>query len=85
MNTDLDRNRAPSQRDFAGAVFVDEIAEIHGASRRIYGALRVHGQLRHRGHGVSRKREVTVPGELACISTPKSMRISVGKTGSTRR
>jgi putative transposase len=35
---------------------VAEIADIHQASQCTYGALRVHGQLRHRGHRVGRKR-----------------------------
>jgi putative transposase len=50
------RNRPPSQRALDDAVLVAEIAEIHRASQCTYGAPRVHGQLRHRGHRVGRKR-----------------------------
>ncbi|MEN8235537.1 MAG: IS3 family transposase [Actinomycetota bacterium] len=49
-------NRAPSQRAVDDAVPTDEIVDIHQASRGTYGAPRVHGQLRHRGVRVSRKR-----------------------------
>lgn len=50
------RSRLPSQRDLDDAVLLAEISEIHRASQCTYGAPRVHGQLRHRGHRVGRKR-----------------------------
>lgn len=50
------RERPASQRDLDDAVLVDEIVDIHETSRGTYGAPRVHGQLRHRGHRVGRKR-----------------------------
>lgn len=48
--------RTPSQRDLDDEVLTAEIVEIHDASQRTYGAPRVHGQLRHRGRRVGRKR-----------------------------
>jgi transposase InsO family protein len=50
------RNRPPSQRDLDDAVLADEIVDVHRASQGTYGAPRVHGQLRHRGRRVGRKR-----------------------------
>jgi len=50
------RSRPPSQRDLDDAVLTDEIVDIHQTSQRTYGAPRVHGQLRHKGWRVSRKR-----------------------------
>jgi len=50
------RSRAPSQRDLDDVTLVEEITEIHEASRCTYGAPRVHGQLRHRAFRVGRKR-----------------------------
>jgi len=50
------RDRAPSQRDLDDAVLVGEIVDIHRASHGTYGAPRVHGQLRHHGRRVGRKR-----------------------------
>lgn len=50
------RSRAPSRRDLDDTALVEVITEIHRASQCTYGAPRVHGQLRHRGHRVGRKR-----------------------------
>lgn len=50
------RNRPASSRDLDDVVLVGEIAEIHEASLRTYGAPRIHGQLRHQGRRVGRKR-----------------------------
>ncbi|MCB1247538.1 MAG: IS3 family transposase [Acidimicrobiia bacterium] len=50
------RARRPSRRDRDDAALVTEITEIHAASHGTYGAPGVHGQLRHRGHRVGRKR-----------------------------
>lgn len=50
------RSRPASARARANAVLLAEIREIHEQSRRTYGAPRVRGQLRHRGHRVSRHR-----------------------------
>jgi transposase InsO family protein len=50
------RTRQPSARQLADDALLDEIREIHQASRCTYGAPRVWGQLRRAGHRVSRKR-----------------------------
>lgn len=50
------RSRPASARAQANAVLLEEIREIHAQSRGTYGAPRVRGQLRHRGHRVSRHR-----------------------------
>ncbi len=50
------RDRAPSKQAKANAGLLEEIREIHEASRRTYGAPRIKGQLRHRGIRVSRHR-----------------------------
>lgn len=48
--------RPPSDRALADAALTAEISEIHKRSLGTYGAPRVHGQLRRRGHRVGRKR-----------------------------
>jgi putative transposase len=50
------RNRTPSQRQQANDELLVEIREIHEQSRRTYGAPRVTGQLRRRGHRVGHNR-----------------------------
>jgi len=50
------RSRPLSPTAQANAALLVEIREIHEQSRRTYGAPRVRGQLRHRGHRVSRHR-----------------------------
>lgn len=50
------RGRSASRRDLDDVVLGDEIVDIHQASRGTYGAPRIHGQLRHRGWRVGRKR-----------------------------
>lgn len=50
------RHRAPSSRDLDDEVLAEAIVEVHRASKGTYGAPRIHGQLRHRGFRVSRKR-----------------------------
>jgi putative transposase len=49
--------RAPCQRELADAWLVEQIKEIHAANRRVYGAPRIHAELRM-AHGirVGRKR-----------------------------
>jgi hypothetical protein len=47
---------APSDRAIADAGLLEEIRRIHIESRCTYGAARVHGQLRRRGHHVGCKR-----------------------------
>lgn len=47
---------APSPRAVADAELLEEIRRIHTESRCTYGAPRVHGQLRRRGHRVGCKR-----------------------------
>lgn len=49
-------NRRPSARDIADAELLDTIRAIYQRSRGVYGASRVHGQLRRRGHRVGRAR-----------------------------
>ncbi len=46
----------PSAREVADDELGERIAEIHKASRRVYGSPRVHQQLRHDGVHASRKR-----------------------------
>lgn len=50
------RNRPPSARQQANDELLVEIREIHEQSRRTYGAPRVTGQLRRRGHRVGHNR-----------------------------
>ena len=47
---------APSARAVADAGLLEEIRRIHTDSRCTYGAPRIHGQLRRRGHRVGCKR-----------------------------
>ena len=46
-------------------MLVDEIVDIHPASQGKYGLPRVHGQLRHRGRRVSRKRVARITSSFA--------------------
>jgi transposase InsO family protein len=50
------RERPASPRELADAELLEVIVEIHDRSRGTYGAPRVHGQLRRRGHCVNHKR-----------------------------
>lgn len=50
------KTRRPSPREQANAELLVEIREIHETSRRTYGAPRVTGQLRRRGHRVGHNR-----------------------------
>lgn len=51
------RDRPPSTRDLEDAYLIDEIRDIHAASRATYGAVRVHDELRlGRGRRLGRKR-----------------------------
>ncbi len=50
------RTRTPCARQRANAALLVEIREIHEQSRRTYGAPRVTGQLRRRGHRVGQNR-----------------------------
>ncbi len=50
------RDRPPSERERANGELLVEIREIHEQSRRTYGAPRVTGQLRRRGHRVGHNR-----------------------------
>jgi len=50
-------SRAPSDRTLSDAWLSGRIKEIHGRARGVYGARRIHAELRHRdGVGVGRKR-----------------------------
>ena len=50
------RRRRPSRRAEANAALVEQIRDIHQASRRTYGSPRVHAALRRRGLSCGRKR-----------------------------
>ena len=50
------RDRKPSQRDRDDAILTEQIRTIHAQSYGIYGAPRVHAELRAEGIRVSRKR-----------------------------
>lgn len=50
------RTRPPSARAAADAELTEAIREIHQNSRGTYGAPRIRGQLRRKGHRVSRHR-----------------------------
>jgi putative transposase len=50
------QNRAPSQRALSDAWLLERIRQIHERARGVYGAPRVHAQLRHEGVRVGRKR-----------------------------
>ena len=50
------RDRPASERDVADAELLEQIRGIHADSRGTYGAPRVHGQLRRRGHRLGCKR-----------------------------
>jgi len=49
-------SRPPSDRDWDDAHLLDEIKDVHAASRATYGASRVHAELKlGRGHRIGRK------------------------------
>lgn len=50
------RSRPPCGRELADRQLLVGIIDIHRASRRTYGAPRIHGQLTRRGHRIGRKR-----------------------------
>jgi transposase InsO family protein len=50
------QHRAPSARAMANVVLTEQIRSVHRASDETYGMPRVHAQLRHDGHRISRKR-----------------------------
>jgi transposase InsO family protein len=49
------------------AILANEIVDIHRASQRTYGAPRVHGQLRHAGRRVGRKRVARLMTECGLV------------------
>lgn len=61
------RDRPVSERLLDDAVLANEIVDVHGASQRTYGAPRVHGQLRHRGRRVGRKRVARIMAECGLV------------------
>ena len=61
------RHRPLSKRDLDDAKLAHEIVEIHQASHGTYGAPRVHGQLRHRGRRVGRKRVARIMTECGLV------------------
>ncbi len=50
------RNRPKSERQCSDDKLIGEIAEIYDRSRNTYGAPRIHGELKHRGTRVGKKR-----------------------------
>lgn len=72
------RRRPPSARDLRDAELAGEISEVYESSRRVYGAPKVHAELRRRGVRVSRKRVARVMREngwagatRGCAKRPK--------------
>lgn len=75
------RNRAPSERSIRHAWLLDQIVEVHAASRGTYGARRVHAELTmgrgvRVGHGaiemlMSRAQIYGVPGPRRRKRVPK--------------
>ena len=61
------KGRSLSERDRADAVLLTDIVEIYEKSRGTYGAPRVHGQLRRRGHTVGRKRVARIMAANALV------------------
>ena len=60
-------NHEPSQRAWEDNVLLGEIKEIHTLSRHTYGAPRILGQLRHRGHRVGRHRVARIMVEHGLV------------------
>ena len=60
-------NHQPSQRAWDDNVLLREIKEIHVLSRHTYGAPRILGQLRHRGHRVGRHRVARIMVEHGLV------------------
>lgn len=60
-------NHQPSQRAWDDNALLDEIKDIHALSRHTYGAPRILGQLRHRGHRVGRHRVARIMGEHGLV------------------
>ena len=57
------RRRPPSAHDLRDAELAGEISEVYESSRRVYGAPKVHAELRRRGVRVSRERVARVMRE----------------------
>jgi len=60
-------NHEPSQRAWEDNALLGEIKEIHTLSRHTYGAPRILGQLRHRGHRVGRHRVARIMVEHGLV------------------
>ena len=72
------RRRPPSAHDLRDAELAGEISAVYESSRRVYGAPKVHAELRRRGVRVSRKRVARVMREngragatRGCAKRPK--------------
>ena len=72
------RRRPPSAHDLRDAELAGEISEVYESSRRVYGAPKVHAELRRRGVRVSRERAARVMREngwagatRGCAKRPK--------------
>lgn len=57
----------PSQRAWDDNVLLSEIRDIHTLSRHTYGAPRILGQLRHRGHRIGRHRVARIMVEHGLV------------------
>ena len=66
------RSRGPSGRERRDAELASMIAEVHEASRRIYGAPKVFAELRRRGERTSRKRVARIMRENGWAGTTRS-------------
>jgi putative transposase len=71
------QRRAPSRRERSDVWLTERIRQIHQRTRGVYGAPRVHAQLRHEGVRVSRKRVERLMREAGLSGLIKKRR---GKT-----
>lgn len=72
-------SRPLSAHALGDAWLANEIHDIHVASRRTYGAPRVHGQLRNRGRRHGRKRVARIMGECSWVGVHGRKRWRRGK------
>jgi putative transposase len=77
-------NRRPAARAAADAVLLETIHAIHRASRRTYGAPRVHAQLRTSGIAVGRKRVARLMREAGLVGVHRRRRVTVSPRPAVR-
>jgi len=63
--------RKPSARDQENAILLDQIQQIHDASRQTYGSPRIHASLVTQGFQVSRQRVVRLMAKLGLCAQAK--------------